>query len=160
MRPVIHSEKHIIQRTLETTTAGAISTEEIMVAVDTVGSTNTDVAVGAVVKAILIEMWVRGQDTSAGSFVACLIKLPSGFGAPSAANMANLNDYQNKNNIFYMTQGLLDVTTGEARMVTPPIIKIPKGKQRMSLGDKWIWVNFAQALDNNQCGKFIFKEYL
>ncbi len=160
MRPIVHSEKHIIQRTLETTTAGLVKTEELAVAVDTPAAGNNQVAVGAVIKAILVEMWVRGQDTSPGSFVAAIIKLPNGLGVPSAADMANLNDYSNKNNIFYMTQGLLDIGNGDARMVTPPIIKIPKGKQRMSLGDKWIWINFAQALDNNQCGKFIYKEYL
>ncbi len=160
MRPIIHSEKHVIQVTLETVTAGTVDITTIALAVDVPGTSNSDVAVGAVIKAILNEMWVRGQDTSSGSFIGCLIKLPNGASTPTATNMANLNDYANKNNIFYCTQGLTDLNVGDARQILPPIIKIPKGKQRMSLGDKWIWANFAQALDNNQCGKFIYKEYL
>ncbi len=160
MRPVIHSEKHLVQRSLETITAGLVGQETIAEAVDTVGASNSEVAVGAVIKAILPEMWVRGQDTSPGSFVGAIIKLPNGLGGPSATNMANLNDYSNKNNIFYVTQGLTNVSGAQAYSILPPLIKIPKGKQRMSLGDKWVWVNFASVLDNNQCGKFIYKEYL
>ncbi len=160
MRPVIHSEKHLVQRSLETVTATMVNQFTIAEAVDIVGASNSEVAVGAVVKAIICEMWVRGQDTSPGSFVGALIKLPNGLGGPTATNMANLNDYANKNNIFYVTQGLTDVNTSFSHQVLPPLIKVPKGKQRMSLGDKWVWVNFAQALDNNQCGKFIYKEYL
>ncbi len=160
MKPVIHSEKHIIQRTLQTTTAGTLNSELLAEAVDTAGSANTGVNVGAIIKAILPEMWVRGQDTSPGSFVGIIVKLPSSLALPSTTNMANLNDWANKNNVFYMTQGLLDVNTSQSNSILPGIIKIPKGKQRMSLGDRWFWINFAQALDNNQCGKFIYKEYL
>lgn len=160
MKPIVHSEKHYVQNTLSTVAAGAIEQITVAIAVDTVGASNNDVAVGSVLKAIDVEDWVRTNDTSPGSFVFAVIKLPNGLGGPTATNMANLNDYPNKNNVFYVTQGLANDQDADAIRVGPGLVKIPKGKQRMSLGDKWVTVLFAQALAQNHCGKFVYKEYL
>ncbi len=159
MRPVIHSEKHIIQNTLSTVAAGALEVHTIAKAVDTVGSANTDVRVGSTIKAIQIEDWVRTGDTASGSFVYIIAKLPGGVSNPSTTNMANLNDWSNKNNVFYVTQGLSNDQDADAINISNAFMKIPKGKQRMALGDEWITCLFAQALDQNHCGKFIYKEY-
>ncbi len=160
MKPVIHSEKHILQKSLSTVAAGAIDITTLASAVDIPGMSNEVVAVGAVIKALNIEMWVRANDAVAGSFVFAVIKLPSGQSVPTAANMANLNDYGNKNNVFWISMGLSNDKLSDAMHVAPGLVLIPKGKQRMSLGDKWITVLFAQALDHNSCGKTIYKEYL
>ncbi len=160
MKPVIHSEKHIIQSTLRTITAGAIEVLTLAEAVDVPSTSNVHVSVGAVIKAINVENWVKTNDTSAGSTVIAIIKLPGGKNVPSAAEMANLNDYSNKNNVFYLSQGLTNVGTADAIMNGPGLVLIPKGKQRMALGDEWVQVVFAQALDQNICGKTIYKEYL
>ncbi len=159
MKATINSEKHYIQNTLSTVLAGALQVLTICKAVDIPGTTNTDVRVGAVVKAIQIEDWVRTSDTSPGSFVYAIIKLPGGVSNPSTTNMANLNDYNNKRNVFYVTQGLSNVNTSQATPMVNSLLKIPKGKQRMALGESWVTVLFAQALDQNHCGKFVFKEY-
>ncbi len=160
MKPIIHSEKHYIQNTLSTVVAGAVETHVIAEAVDTVGSVNKDVAVGAIIKAIYVEDWVRANDAVAGSFVFVIVKLPNGAGTPTAGDMANLNDYKNKNNIIFTAQGLTNDKLSDAVNITRNWFKIPKGKQRMSLGDEWMTVLFAQALDQNHCGVFTYKEYL
>ncbi len=159
MKPVIHSEKHIIQNTLSTVAAGALEVHTIAKAVDTVGASNTEVSVGASIKAIQVEDWVRTGDTSPGSFVYIIAKLPGGVSNPSTTNMANLNDWSNKNNVFYVTQGLSNDQDADAINISNTFMKIPKGKQRMALGDEWITCLFAQALDQIHCGKFIYKEY-
>ncbi len=159
MKPVIHSEKHILQNSLATVLAGAVGVVTIAQAVDDVTTGNEQVAVGSSIKAIFLEDWVKTNDTSAGSFVYCLVKIISGGANPTAANMANLNDYPNKNNLFYVTQGLSNVGTADALAMHKGWVKIPKGKQRMSLGDTWVSVLFAQALDQNHCGCAIYKEY-
>ncbi len=159
MKPVIHSEKHYIQNTLSTVAAGALELHLMAVAVDIPGATNTDVAVGSSIKAIHVEDWIRTASTSPGSFVWIIVKLPNGLGTPTTANMANLNDYSNKNNIIYCSQGLSNDQDADALVVSNGWYKIPKGKQRMTLGDVWATVLFAQALDQNHCGKFVYKEY-
>ncbi len=160
MKPVIHSEKHYIQNSLSTVASGALEQVSIAVCVDTVGTTNTDVAVGAILKAIYVEDWSKSASETVANFVFAIIKLPNGLNAPSTAQMANLNDYNNKNNIIYLTQGLASNGSTQPIPLSKGWYKIPKGKQRMSLGDKWVTVFFAQVTDQNHCGMFVFKEYL
>ncbi len=158
VRAQVHSEKHTIQNSLATVLAGALSVIVLAKAVDTVGSTNSDVKIGASIKFLHVEEWIRTNDTSPGSFVWAIIKLPGGVSNPSVGDMANLNDYNNKNNVFHFKQGLINVNTADAIFVGTDLL-IPKGKQRMSIGDQWVIVRFAQALDSNYCGKVIYKEY-
>ncbi len=159
VRPTINSEKHLIQNSLDTVLAGATKDNVWAQAVDIPGSANTDVRIGAVVKAIYVEKWLRTNDTSAGAFVFIIYKLPNGLSFPTAATMANLNDWPNKNNILYTTQAISNVNTADAIPLHKGWLKIPKGKQRMSSGDVIAGTLFAQALDQNHCGFALFKEY-
>ncbi len=159
VRPTINSEKHIIQNSLETVTAAAVVTNVLGQAVDVPGTSNTDVRVGAVIKAVYNEKWVRTSDTSPGSFVYIIYKLPNGLPFPTAIDMAALNDWSNKNNILYTTQAISNVNTADAIPLHKGWVKIPKGKQRMSLGDVIAVSTFAQALDQVICGVSIYKEY-
>ncbi len=160
MKPIIHSEKHIIQNSLRTVTSGNVEVLTLAEAVDVPGTNNTHVAVGAVIKALNVENWVITGDTAHGSIVMAIMKLPGGVNVPNAAEMANLNDYANKKNIFYLTMGLTNDSANSAIMNGPGLVLIPKGKQRMGLGDEWVQVSFSQALDQILCGKVIYKEYL
>ncbi len=160
MKPTINSSKHYTHHTLETIAAAAISTEEIIESVSVKDvNLGREVRDGAIVKAVYIERWVRSQETSPGSFVAILVKLPGGNAAVTAVDLANLHAYDNKKNILYTTQGLSNDGASNAMPIMRGWFKIPKGKQRMGLGDKLVLVVLAQALALNTCGFTTYKEY-
>ncbi len=160
MRAPIHSIKHYVQKSLTTVVAAAVNSTDICHAVEPSAVTDVDEIVeGAIVKAIYVEMWVRTNDTSAGTFIMVIVKHPGGVVNPTAANMAALGDWVNKKNILYTTQGLTNVNTSIATPAFKGWIKIPKGKQRFGLDDKMKIHIFAQALDQNICGFFTYKEY-
>ncbi len=160
MRPIIHSRKHYVQTSLTSVLAGAINTQELAQAVIPPDlDTATEVAEGANVKAVYIELWARTNDTSAGSYVFIVEKLPGVGGAITAANMAALNNYENKKNIFFSSQALLNVKTADSIPIHRGWIKVPKSKQRMGLDDRIRWTFFSQALESVICGISTYKEY-
>ena len=158
MKAPIHSDKHYIQRSLLTVAAGTIHEVLIAVARNIKTGTDSDVLEGAVIKAVFVEMWARGSETSPGSVLLTLLKIPDGQ-APLFADMIALNDYTNKKNVFYHTQGLTNDGAADAIPFVRGWFKIPKGKQRFGLGDSLRLVVSAQALDTNICGFMTYKEY-
>ncbi len=141
-------------------TAGTELTVNIAKAVDIQAVTDPDeVEEGSSVKAVFVEMWLRGQDTSPGSVLATVYKTASGQVAMTFAQQIALHDYDNKKNILYHTQGLTNINTSQAVPFIRQWFKIPKGKQRMGLGDTLRLSISAQALDTNACGFFTYKEY-
>jgi len=159
VRPTINSVKHYVQHTLATTSVGTVSNIELIKGVQVVGTGATEVKAGASVKAVWIEFWIRGQDTSAGSFVCAISKNNAGSVGLTAGEMANIMDMNEKNNIFFTSQGLANHSTGDATPVYRGWLKIPKGKQRFTIGQTFNITLLAQALDINSCGIFVFKEY-
>ncbi len=159
VRPTVNSEKHLVQQSIATVLQGAVTTIDIADAVDVYTGAADEVRVGAIVKAIYIEKWLKAQDTATGNFVLTIEKLPSNLAPIGAANMGALHGYANKKNIFYVTQGLSNDQDADATPVLRNWIKIPKGKQRMGKGDKIVMNIFAQALDITHCGVEIYKEY-
>ncbi len=162
MRPIISSKKHYNQVTLSNVAAGAASTTIVCLAIEGEASTPDHVKEGAVVKAVWVEMWLQTASASTtGSFTAIFYKNPGGNANATAANLAALHDYDNKKNVFYCTQGLAPTTDGGLMPLFKGWVKIPKGKQRMGLGDK---LNFSVRNNNgtddvNICGMFTFKSY-
>ncbi len=159
MRAPIHSEKHYIQTSLTTVLAGAVLN---VILIDAVAvkdkNTATEVIEGALVKAVYIELWIRGQDTSPGAVQAALIKAPDRT-TPTFTDIGALNNYTNKKNVLYFTQGLTNLNASDANPHFRGWFKLPKGKQRFGLGDRLIISVAALALDVNICGFAIYKEY-
>lgn len=161
MRPQINSEKHYVQQSISTVTASTKLDVNILTAV-AAGDVDlvNEVRVGATVKAIYVELWVRASEVSPGSGVFIVEKRPAGVAAATTANMAALGTYANKKNVFFVSQGLYNDQDSTATPLIRGWIKIPKGKQRMALGDKISMTIFAQgAIDLVICGCFIYKEY-
>ncbi len=157
----INSIKHIVQQTLSVAAAGVAITVDLANAV-VVTSSNlaNEVREGSVIKAIFVELWLRGGDDAAGStYIWTLEKLPSGLADPVAGNMASLFTYPNKKNIFHISQGLINDDSSVAVPVFKGWIKIPKGKQRFGLGDKLVWTIFSQSGGTDFCGQSVYKEY-
>ncbi len=163
MRPVLHSVKHYVQTSLATVVGSAILNTTLISAKEVADVTAAiDVVEGAIVKAVFVELWCRSGELAAGSFIFIIEKRP-GIGSGSSMNvtdMAALQDYENKKNVLYVTQGL----TNDVDSVAVPLfrgwIKIPKSKQRFGLKDKLTWSIFAQgAIDLHICGMTTYKEY-
>jgi len=160
MRPVIHSRKHFVQISLDPIAAGARE-EKIIVAAVKVEDQNAlhEVVEGAIVKAVFVEMWWRSQTTTAASGIATIEKLPLNANGPTTTELAALGDYNNKKNVLYTTQGLIN----DDNIAVPFLrqwIKIPKSKQRFGLGDNLVMNIFAQgAVAIEICGFFTYKEY-
>ncbi len=115
-----------------------------------------DVPVGAVVKAVYVELWTNTSSAQVGSQQALVAKFPANSGI-TFANHGDLNSYENKKNIFYTTQGLSGDSNSNPTPIIRQWIKIPKGKQRIGLGDK-IQLSVASFLEDlSLCGLIIYK---
>lgn len=159
MRPQVNTVKHIRQFSPTTVGLGSIGG---MTAVNTVDvqsiSNDYDVRVGAKVTAIYLEVWITSDDATQGSCVATLEKRPSGGTAMTYAQSIDLHDYPNKNNIFFTTQGLTPPNVQSGIPFVRGWFKIPKGKQRMSLGDI-ITFNISGVSNGAVfCGFLMYKE--
>ncbi len=161
VRPMVHSKKHYFQTTLSTVTNGAITNQIIAHAKESPTAVN-EVVEGSSIKAVYVEYWLIQGTSSIGSFTAGLYKNPGGQNAMVTADAAALGDYDNKKNILYVTQGLSPANTTMQLPVSRGWFKIPKGKQRMGLGDKihFFIRNNNGADDINFCGFATYKEYV
>ncbi len=161
VRPMVHSTKHYVQTSLATILGGAKS-DVVLIDAVAVGNKNlvSEVEEGSSVKAIYIEEWLRAGDTVGGSFIACLYKAPGGLTPFGTIDLAALGNAENKKNILYSSQGLVNDQDADALSVARGWFKIPKSKQRFGLGDRLIWAIFAQGtIDLHRCGLAIYKEY-
>ncbi len=161
VRPVVHSTKHYVQNSIATITAGAKLDIIIATAVSTAGKNlPNEVEEGAIVKACYLEQWLRASEVSPGSYVAALYKVPGGGSAFSTAQMAALMTAENKKNILWTGQGLVNDQDADAIAMLRGWYKIPKSKQRFGFGDELVLTIFAQgAIDMVVCGFATYKEY-
>ncbi len=164
MRPIVQSIKHYVYRT-NATVASAVIVNGILVESVVAPATSAAYSVqeGSIVKAIYIEMWVLGAGASGTDtqFNATLEKVPAGATAMTYSQSVQLGSYPNKKNVLFTTQGVL----GSQNDGSPQVAvmrgwyKIPKGKQRMGLGDK-IVLNLSSTGQSIQyCGVQTYKEY-
>ncbi len=163
MRATINSKKHIFQISQSTVAQAAVAEAIFLQAQEATGTQPQHVREGAIVKACYVEFWVSQDSASVvGSYTVVLSKDPGGNAGLTQTQMAALHDYDNKKNILFTAQGLLTPNDGGQIPVLRAWYKIPKGKQRMGLGDKMrisIRNNNATAIDINFCGLVIYKEY-
>ena len=159
----IHSRKHISPIGATPIALGAITNFAVATAQDApVNTAAAQVEIGSVVKAVYIEMWVRGDDEAAAPMNAAISfeKLEGSSVNMTFAQSTTPNVYVNKSNLFYMTQGL--VSAGTANSAIPFMrgwFKVPKGFQRMAIGDRLVLNISALNGDLEVCGLFLFKEY-
>jgi len=161
MKAPIHSQKHIHQITLSTATVGTVTNSVIIDAVAPADvNSSFEILEGALVKSVYLELWVIGS-TADQFFTAIIGKFPSSITTATFAQMAALNAFPNKKNILYTTQGLApNDGVGQPVAIFRGWIKIPKGKQRFGLRDRFI-LQVASRGDATItfCGLAIYKEY-
>ncbi len=164
MQAPIISIKHFVPRTSVAIAGGTVLSHVI---VDTVAQASVtaveDVVEGSLVKAVFCEYWIMNEAATGnqGQFTVTIEKISSGGATPTVTNMANLGSYPNKKNVLYTSQGILgEINDGQGAI---PIIRtwvpIPKGKQRFSLGDRFIITLSSVSGSYRVCGMFIYKEY-
>ncbi len=159
MRATINSEKHIRQQSLTPVLETNVLSQNLAVAVANPSGGNTQVRIGAVIKAVYVELWIIADSMTTGSFTFTIEKLVSGQDTIASGEMDTLHTYENKKNIFYITQGVSGDQNSNPIPIIRQWIKIPKGKQRWGLGDSLV-INFkANVSDHQICGNFIYKEY-
>ncbi len=158
MKAPIQSVKHYVQMSLTTVAAGTAVVTSIAEAAEAVGGNANSVRIGAVVKAIYIELWTVGQSNE-GAVQVVFGKARAGSGGPSFAEIANLHDYNEKNTVFFFSQGLSNEGNSLANPTMRGWYKIPKGMQRLANGEKWYIAVAALALGQNFCGMVTYKEY-
>ncbi len=159
MRPVINTEKHVVQHSLFAVASGAITGLSILFARATPGSAvAADVREGSVVKAVYCEMWLTSDDAAAGTVICTLERLPGGASNMTNTQSASLDSYTNKKNILYTFMGLLGPNVQVPSAVIRGWIKIPKGKQRFGISDRLVLNVHGQSNGVSGCGVFIYKE--
>ncbi len=160
MRPVIHSSKHYRQITLSNALASARNIE-VLAITDEAPTGITEVAEGAIIKAVYVELWLLDQGND-GANIVCLLKGTAGSPGPTQAEMAALGSYNEKKNVFFVHQGLSgNDAIGNPIVVMQGWYKIPKSKQRFGLGDQLSLVisNLNPGSALNYCGFATYKEY-
>ncbi len=160
VRPMVHSTKHYVQFSISTVASGVVSNLIVAdaVALDAVANVN-QVREGSTIKAVYFELWARAGSTTPSSGQIIFFKRETDATLPSATDMAALGDWDNKKNILYTTMGLFNDQDADAIAVFKGWIKIPKGKQRMGLGDHLNISAFAPTIDLQICGFCTYKEY-
>ncbi len=161
MRPIVNSVKHYIQWTVSPVSVGTTVIENIAVSVNvTAANTSIEVKEGAIVKAVYVELWVIGQsDVASGNVLVSLYKQPGDGSAMTQAEHVALHNYSNKKNVLYHTQGITNDGVADAIPFVRQWFKVPKGKQRMGLGDILALAISTQAEAVNYCGFATYKEY-
>ena len=158
MRAIINSEKRIVQVTLSQVLEGAAGFVDIVSCVQSPSATSpVEVPVGAVVKAVYLELWLIGELQTSSTATAIFLKLVGNSTSPSVTEMADLNGYEGKKNILEMHQGLIGPADTNPIPVFRNWIKIPKGKQRMGLGDRLQFKVKSITDTLEYCGLAIFK---
>jgi len=160
LRPTVNTEKHYIQWTVTPVSVGTTVTEDIITSVSVVDKNIApEIREGAIVSAVYVELWVIGQsDSASGNVLVSLYKTSGGDTSMTQAEHIALNSYDNKKNVFYHTQGITNDGVANATPFVRDWFKIPKGKQRMGLNDRFKMAVSTEAEAVNFCGFSTYKE--
>ncbi len=161
MKAPIKSTKHVVQHTQTTVaTAAVVSFVDVNARVLLSVNSADDVIEGSVVKAVYVELWLLSSTLNNGSLVIIFEKAAGGQPSITFTQMTTLNNYPNKKNVLYTTQGLVGENTSNPVPFFRGWIKIPKGKQRFGLNDQFrISIANIGADSILACGLTIYKSY-
>ncbi len=160
---IIQSIKHYVHRSNTAIAGGNLSGLAVASAVVAPATGNAnEVAEGSIIKAVYIELWILSDAVTGdeSQFTVVLEKRPSNAPGMTFAQSSNLGAYPNKKNILFTSQAIVGASIDGNGAV--PVMRgwylIPKGKQRMGIGDD-IALSIAAVGDLSMCGIFTFKEY-
>ncbi len=129
------------------------------VSVSVPAAANTvEIREGSTISAVYIEMWITSDDATAGTTIVTLEKKGGTAVNMTAANSALLNSYANKNQVFHTQMGLTPTNIQYPMASIKGWFKIPKGKQRFSIGDRLSLNIHGQSNGVSACGFILYKE--
>ncbi len=162
VRPIIHSTKHYVQISRsQVATVARVNIDLILAVESTTANLVDEVAEGAIIKAVFIELWLLDTSNDGSNIVIVSKNASGGATLPNFSQMNALGTFLNKKNILFAHQGLSSNNgVGNPMPVLRGWIKIPKSKQRFGLGDE---LNISIANnglnDLEFCGFATYKEY-
>ncbi len=162
--PIV-SIKHYVHQSNSNVATGVIRNEVLVdaVTVSAEGAASNQVTEGSLVKAIHLDFWCLNEGATGTNtqLNAILEKVPAGQAGATAAQMVNLGAYPNKKNILQSFQGNLAAAIDGVQSLPymQGWFKIPKGKQRMGLGDRMILSILSSGVTIAVCGLSTYKEY-
>ncbi len=164
MAAPIVSIKHYHQQSNTSVASGAalILSPVIAIANTVLPTATNHVIEGSVLKAIYIEYWLKGEGASDADtqFNFVVYKNPGGSNVMTFTDTVNLMAYDNKKNIFFASQGVIGgVGGGQSIPVLRQWVKLPRGKQRMGLGDRIQLAISTTGQAMQVCGLSVYKEY-
>ena len=160
MRAPITSTKHYVQTGIDSVMAGTVKSENLVQGRRSVDVTSAfQVVEGSVVKAVYVEVWILAGSQQPGSFTFTIEKIPANQDPPTFLQMATFQDYPNKKNILYTTQGVSPDANGNPVPIYRGWVKIPRGKQRIGLFDRILWTLSANVEAHTFCGMATYKDY-
>ncbi len=156
---IIDSVKHEIKfsNLLE---AGAAVKNVVIASAVNVPSADNEVKTGALIKAIFFELNFNVEGNITTIIDWAIIKQRSGQSTASDFNPATPN-LPTRSQKFLWGMEMPAGINNSASVKRIGTLLIPKGKQRLSEGDFWIFVYFYAASGSiaDTCGHFIYKEY-
>ena len=162
MKALINSIKHIVQESLAVINEQTMRNIIIARATAQQPTTSILVAVGANIKAIYLEYWLLGESAQPCTATWTFEKTVNDAVAMTQSQGQDMFNYPNKRNILKSGQGVIGDSNTNPIPIIREWIKIPKGKQRMAVGDEWVFnVSCIGETDNGLevCGLAIYKEY-
>ncbi len=156
---IIDSKKHEIRYSNLLAAGGSIKGVTIALAVDREVTADDQVKAGSQIKAIFFENNFNFEGNVTGLFDWSIVKKKSGQ-VNTIFDPAIPNE-PTRSQVFLWGMEMPAGINQSSAVKRIGTLLIPKGKQRMSEGDKWVLVYFTTASGNitDACGHFIFKEY-
>ncbi len=158
----INTKKHYLPRNSANLANGTSTSDVIVDGVLAPATANLfDVREGSVIKAVWIELWLRGNGATGTTtqFQLVLERVPSGLTSITFTELANQQVYDNKKNILFSSQAILGDLETSPEKILQGWIMIPKGKQRFGLGDRLVLSVGTTGQALQICGMFTYKEY-
>ncbi len=157
MRAKVNTKKHFVQYPIDVTPMATIKNITLARSVSAPASSD-EVTEGASISAIFVELWLLAGSQQPGNFIVTLEKRMGSMAAMTTVNASDLQNYTNKKNIFYTTEGLIGDANSNPTPVLRQWFKIPKSKQRFGLEDALILNISAGVEDITTCGFSTYKE--
>ncbi len=161
--PIVSIKHYHHQANTQVASGGILRIDPVAAIANTSLPTVTnEVMEGAIIKAVYVEMWVKGEGASDADtqFNLAIYKNPGGTNNMLIADIINLMAYDNKKNVLFASQGVIGgIGGGQAVPVIRQWVKIPNGKQRFGLKDKFTVALASTGQTMQVCGLMVYKEY-
>ncbi len=157
---VIDSVKHEVRFSALLAAGGSIKEIVIATAKNTADiSLDTDVKTGSLVKAIFFEVNLNFEGNVTALFDWSISKLRTGQGGASFDPA--IPNQPSRSQTFLWGMEMPAGINNSSAVKRIGTLLIPKGKQRMSEGDRWefLYRSTVGAGVEDACGHFIYKEY-